>query len=59
MLSFFPCCIMDEPCCAGVPSATETSMLSAQMEIPAFQLFNIIQQKPTNVAVYSVLKRLG
>lgn len=31
---------MDEPCCAGVPSATEANMISAQMEI----LCSIIQQ---------------
>lgn len=32
VLSYSNCCIIDELCQASVPSATETNMLSAQME---------------------------
>lgn len=49
---------MDEPCCAGVPCATETDMISARLEKPGetsdVQLFSSIKQTLIYRAVRSV-----
>lgn len=50
MLSCSNCCIMDEPCCASVPSVTETSMLFALIE----SLCSIIQIHTADINLQTV-----